>query len=64
MTGTNWRELVVRLGEGMEYDDILFAAAWMHELGVFLGHRLRDPVELADWDHVPYTIARAEGCAV
>ena len=51
--------LAVRLAEGMEYDDdILFAAAWMHDLGVFLGHRPRDPAELADWDHVPYTVAR------
>jgi uncharacterized protein len=51
--------LAVRLGEGMEFDDdVLFAAAWMHDLGVFLGHRPRDPEELARWDHVPYTIAR------
>jgi uncharacterized protein len=51
--------LAVRLGQGMEYDDdILFAAAWMHDLGVFLGHRPSDPVELARWDHVPYTLAR------
>jgi uncharacterized protein len=51
--------LAVRLAEGMEYDDdILFAAVWMHDLGVFLEHRPRDPVELADWDHVPYTVAR------
>ena len=57
--------LATRLAEGMEYDDdILFAAAWMHDLGVFLEHRPRVPVELAGWDHVPYTIARAEGCAV
>jgi uncharacterized protein len=39
-------------------DDIVFAAAWMHDLGVFLGHRPRDPEELARWDHVPYTIAK------
>jgi uncharacterized protein len=51
--------LAVRLGEGLEYDDdILFAAAWMHDLGVFLGHRPQDPAELAGWDHVPYTITR------
>lgn len=46
-------------GEGLAYDDdILFAAAWMHDLGVFLGHRPNNPEELANWDHVPYTIAR------
>ena len=52
--------LAVRIGEGMEYDDdILFAAAWMHDLGVFLGHRPEDPAQLARWDHVPYTIRRS-----
>jgi uncharacterized protein len=40
-------------------DDVLFAAAWMHDLGVFLGHRPSDPAELAAWDHVPYTIAKS-----
>lgn len=51
--------LACRIGEGMEFDDdILFAAAWMHDLGVFLGHRPKDPEELARWDHVPYTIVR------
>ena len=39
-------------------DDVLFASAWMHDLGVFVGHRPVDPEELARWDHVPYTIAR------
>ncbi len=39
-------------------DDVLFAAAWMHDLGVFLGHRPADPEKLAGWDHVPYTIGR------
>ncbi len=32
--------LACRLGEEMKFDhDILFAASWMHDLGVFLGHR-------------------------
>lgn len=52
--------LAVRIGEGMEYDDdILFAAAWMHDLGVFLGHRPENPAQLPRWDHVPYTIRRS-----
>ena len=52
--------LAVRLGEGMEYDDdILFAAAWMHDLGVFLGHRPQNSAELAGWDHLPYTLERS-----
>jgi len=51
--------LACRIGEGLNFDDdILFAAAWMHDLGVFVGHRPDDPDQLARWDHVPYTIAR------
>ena len=52
--------LTVRLGAGIEFDDdVVFAAAWMHDLGVFVGNRPSDPAELAKWDHVPYTVARA-----
>ncbi len=51
--------LATQIGNGMAYDDdVIFAAAWMHDLGVFLGHRPANPVELERWDHVPYTIAR------
>ena len=51
--------LACRIGAGLEFDDdVLFAAAWMHDLGVFLGHRPQDPEELVRWDPVPYTIAR------
>ena len=51
--------LACQLGQGMDYDDdVLFAAAWMHDLGVFLGHRPADPAELARWNHVPYTMER------
>jgi uncharacterized protein len=51
--------LTVKIGQGIEYDDdVVYAAAWMHDLGVFLGHRPADPEELARWNHVPYTIAR------
>jgi uncharacterized protein len=51
--------LACRLGHDAPFDDdILFASAWMHDLGVFLGHRPQDPDQLARWDHVPYTIAR------
>jgi uncharacterized protein len=52
--------LACRIAEGEQCDDdVLFAAAWMHDLGVFLGHRPADPAQLAGWDHVPYTIARS-----
>jgi len=51
--------LAMKIGQGSEYDDdVLYAAAWMHDLGVFLGHRPSDPEQLARWNHVPYTIAR------
>ena len=36
----------------------MFAATWIHDLGVFTGHRPQDLDQLARWDHVPYTIAR------
>jgi uncharacterized protein len=52
--------LASRIAEGENCDDdVLFAAAWMHDLGVFLGHRPADPEQLAQWDHVPYTIAKS-----
>ena len=52
--------LATQIGRGMQHDDdILFAAAWMHDLGVFLGHRPQDAEQLSRWDHVPYTIQRS-----
>lgn len=51
--------LAVELGAGMDFDDdVVFAAAWLHDIGVFIGHRPEEPAELARWDHVPYTVAR------
>jgi uncharacterized protein len=51
--------LACRIGAGLDYDDdVLFAAAWMHDIGVFIGHRPADSEELKRWDHVPYTITR------
>jgi uncharacterized protein len=52
--------LACRIGQGTSFDDdILFAAAWMHDLGVFLRHRPQEPELLARWNHVPYTISRS-----
>jgi len=52
--------LAAEIGRELPHDDdVLFAAAWMHDLGVFLGHRPADPAELARWNHVPYTIEHA-----
>lgn len=46
-----------RVGHGLEYDDdVVFAAAWLHDLGVFEGHRPEDPAALATWDHTAYAI--------
>src|ERR1017187_7360183 len=48
-------QLAKRLDEGQAYDDdVLYVAAWMHDLGVFIGHRPEDPAALAAWDHVAY----------
>ena len=45
------------VGEGVTYDDdIVFAATWLHDLGVFAGHRPEDPVALAAWDNVRYAM--------
>lgn len=49
-----------QVGAGHEYDDdIVFAAAWLHDLGVFIGHRPEDPEQLAGWDNTAYAVARA-----
>lgn len=40
-------------------DDVVYAATWLHDLGVFIGHRPEDPAELARWDHVRYACERA-----
>ena len=37
-------------------DDVLYAAAWLHDIGVFLGHRPEDPAALANWDNVAYAV--------
>lgn len=48
------------VGQGMTYDDdVVYAAAWLHDLGVFIGHRPEDPVELSGWDNVSYAMRKA-----
>jgi uncharacterized protein len=48
------------VGDGMSYDDdVVFAAAWLHDLGVFIGHRPEDPEKLAGWDNVSYAMQLA-----
>jgi uncharacterized protein len=47
------------IGDGMTYDDdVVFAATWMHDLGVFIGHRPEEPLALQAWDNVVYAIER------
>ena len=42
-------------------DDVVYAAAFLHDLGVFVGHRPENPAQLASWDHVAYVCAKAPG---
>src|SRR5689334_3436619 len=52
--------LTRQIGEGHHYDDdVVCAAAWLHDLGVFVGQRPEDPEELARWNHVPYAMQHA-----
>lgn len=39
-------------------DDVLYGAAWMHDLGVFIGHRPEDPAALARWDWIAYSMSK------
>lgn len=51
--------LTRRIGEELIYDDdIVFAAAWLHDIGVFVGNRPEDPELLSRWDHVSYACER------
>ncbi len=52
-------QLARRLADGRAYDDdVLYAAAWLHDLGVFIGHRPEDLAALAAWDHVAYAVVK------
>ena len=48
-------QAIASASPGLETDDdVLFAAAFLHDLGVFVGHRPEDPEALRRWDHVAY----------
>ncbi len=52
-------ELTREIGAGQRYDDdVVFAAVWLHDLGVFVGHRPEEPEALAKWDCVAYAMER------
>ena len=54
--------LACRLGAGMDHDDeVLYAACWLHDLGVFIGHRPEDPALLARWDNLAYALEQVPG---
>lgn len=54
--------LACRVGQGTDYDDdVLFAAAWLHDIGVFIGHRPEDPAQLVVWDHLAYALRVVPG---
>ena len=45
------------IGDGLEYDDdVVFAAVWLHDLGVFTGHRPEDLEQLKKWDNTKYAM--------
>ena len=49
--------LALEVGAGQDFDDdVVFAAAWMHDLGVFAGHRPESLEALARWDNVAYAL--------
>jgi uncharacterized protein len=51
--------LTQQIGAGQAYDDdVVYAAAWLHDLGVFVGHRPEDPVELSRWDNTAYAVQK------
>jgi len=51
--------LTREVGQGLTYDDdVVFAAAWMHDLGVFIGHRPEELAALANWDMISYALRR------
>jgi len=53
-------ELTRAVGAGQNYDDdVVFAAVWLHDLGVFTGHRPESPAALAAWDCVVYAMKQA-----
>jgi len=54
------REIAGNITPAPTYDDdVVFAAAFLHDLGVFIGHRPEDSEQLKQWNHVAYTCEQA-----
>ena len=55
-------ELTQQIGRGRVYDDdVVFAACWLHDLGVFSGHRPEEPEALTRWDNTAYAVDKTPG---
>lgn len=53
-------ELTRSIGADLPHDqEVVAAAAWLHDFGVFAGHRPDKPEELGRWDHVAYACSHA-----
>ena len=48
------RQIAVRTPDLVYDEDVVFAAAYLHDVGVFIGHRPEEPHALVSWDHVRY----------
>ena len=54
--------LTQQIGAGLTYDeDVVYAAAWLHDLGVFVGHRPEEPDALERWDMIAYAEGKLPG---
>lgn len=52
--------LALQIGAEITYDsDVVFAAIWLHDIGVFEGNRPANLEDLLRWDHVRYATERA-----
>ena len=52
--------LTQKIGSGLHYDDdVVCAAAWLHDLGVFTGHRPEDLDQLKHWDNTKYAMQQS-----
>ena len=52
--------LALQVGAGLSYDDdVVHAAVWLHDLGVFYGHRPAEQAALEKWDSVRYAMSSA-----
>lgn len=49
--------LTRQIGVGLQYDDdVVYAAVWMHDVGVFVGHRPEERSLLEQWDMIGYAL--------